>query len=224
MSEQVLGVPRSVLDDTGSFQGFTLMHPRYESLFRAENQEFRPRDEVEEDPTFKQLIPYIIFKRGHLIMSYYRSKLNGETRLRGNRSIGIGGHINPEDDQEHKYPELLNRPDYLSDVYVNGMLREIDEELKFNVQPPEYYSRIAGLINDDSNDVGKVHLGVVHLVFLDRGTNMVPKEENIRDINWYRGDAYTKPEALAEFESWSQILLPHHLTWRQQPTRAKQLD
>jgi len=154
MEEQVLVVPTPIFHALGYFQGFCTDIDRYrEVLLDVNNVQFRPRSEVEMDPGFKQLIPYMIFchtdSSGNVrIFQYVRGKGMGESRLHQKRSIGIGGHIAAEDKGERS-----------NDVYREGMLRELHEEV---VLKTAFTEQCVGLINDDSTEVGSVHLGIVH--------------------------------------------------------------
>jgi predicted NUDIX family phosphoesterase len=166
-TEQVLVVPTALFHDLGRFQGFraegveryltTLLDPAYIS--------YRPRVEVEEDPSFKQLIPYCVLRCDGKIFHYTRGKAGGDGRLRSKRSIGVGGHISREDDTNS------------SDPYREGLRRELQEEVAID---SPWKERCIGLINDDETDVGRVHLGVVHI--LDLETPQVrPLEESMRE-------------------------------------------
>jgi predicted NUDIX family phosphoesterase len=209
IKEEVLGVPRDVLNSCGYFEGFAKMTPAYEPLFAAENQAFMLREPAEKDPSFKQLIPYIVVVRNSLVLNYFRGKGQGEARLRGKRSLGIGGHINPCDLTDAVIGVLKDRPSYLDDKYVRGMLRELHEELKFPTHLPEIWDApIVGLINEDQTEVGKVHLGVVHLLKLDFGQKVQAREEDILDLSWTNAEVLMQDEEFEQFERWSQICLP----------------
>ncbi len=192
--EQVLVVRREALEQTGMFQGLAFdVTARLERLFAPGTARFMPRDRAEQDPNFKQLIPYVILRCGDRTLSYVRGKRAGETRLVGNRSIGIGGHINPID-------EMALFGD-LRETYLNAVQREVDEEIHVKTN---YSDRIAALINDDSNDVGSVHLGVVHIWTLD-SDQIEKREQMITQMGFMTTD-----ELLAvrdTMETWSQLCL-----------------
>src|SRR5207253_2777708 len=111
---------------------------------------FRPRSEVEDDPGFKQIIPYVIFRAGDWVFCYTRGKSQGEVRLHRLRSLGVGGHVAEADAGGRA----------TLDAYEMALRRELEEEVAIQ---SEGSIRRVGLINDDSNPVGQVHLGVVHL-------------------------------------------------------------
>ena len=196
-TEHVLVVPTDLLHQLGYFQGFTSDVGRYfDELLSPENISYRPRQEMEQDPSFKQLIPYVIFQSvgsdGVVsIFQYTRGKGQGETRLHAKKSIGIGGHICSEDQAS----ELDLNP------YEEGMRRELVEEVQ--IASP-YRDRLVGLINDDETEVGRVHLGIVHIFEMDEPA-LSPNEAEIVDAEF-------RPvtQLLAEidgFESWSKICL-----------------
>lgn len=194
VEEQILVVPTRLFHELGHFQGFSTEADRYlPTLLARENTEFRPRPAMEEDPSFKQLIPYVLLMhrdaQGEPWLFYYRrGQGQGEARLRKKRSIGIGGHISLCDVES-------NNP------YEAGMRRELEEEIRIET---EYQDRRLGLINDDLTEVGKVHLGVVHLFEL-KEPNVKPNELDIAECGFA-----TLRELLSqreEFETWSQICL-----------------
>lgn len=191
--ENILCVPRRVLDGLGSFEGLSMDVDRYvPALLDPANNLFLPRPAAEEDPTHKQIIPYLVIRCGDRYLHYVRGKSGGEARLHAKGSIGIGGHINDGDTHAaHFDPAAYNR----------AVERELNEEL---VIPAGYRQKVAALINDDSTEVGRVHLGVVHLIDVD-STAIEPREDAIRDIEFLTaGELEARRERL---EVWSQILL-----------------
>jgi predicted NUDIX family phosphoesterase len=193
--EKVLVVRRSLLDQLGTFQGFQRDAQRYLDLFlRRENNFFEPRSTAETDPSLKQIIPYAVFTHGGRILRYVRGGKSGEKRLVAKASIGIGGHINDGDEGLFAFNE---------DAYRIAVEREIAEELRLG---GGFTDRVAGLINDDSNEVGQVHLGVVHVVELE-SPDVKPGEAAIAQLEFVTPD-----ELLAgreSLETWSQIVLDH---------------
>lgn len=191
--EKILVVKRSLFDNLGAFQGSNGDVNHYlPSLLNSENTFFIDREAAEEDPSHKQLIPYCLFKFEDKILHYLRGKSGGEARLHAKGSIGVGGHINPIDENIENGEK----------TYRAGVEREIEEEL--NIQG-EYSDKIIGLINDDSNEVGKVHLGVVHLVTLT-SDQISSNEDCLMDaqlvpISELRGEKHDS------LESWSQMAL-----------------
>jgi len=212
--EEVLCVPTEVFRRCGHFEGFMPLCTNYTPLFNGNLQEFRPRNCIEDDPEFKQLIPYVLVERGGQILSYYRGKGSGESRLRGKRAVGIGGHINPCDMLDTELGSLTNAPEnWMSGMYVRGMLRELTEELRFVPRPPLWDIDLLGLINEDKTPVGKVHLGVVHVLHLPFGVQCAAAEDDIMELDWHTWPALqtlSRGEAGSDmFELWSQICLEH---------------
>src|SRR5271170_7153842 len=151
--ELVLVIPTKVLHDAGLFQGLNRDVEHYlPRLLDPRHFTFLPRSRAEDDPSFKQLIPYVVMKHGGQVFHYKRGQGAGEKRLRALRSIGIGGHINPIDHATGEHP------------YRQGMLRELAEEV---ILATAYHETCLGFINDDSTPVGQVHLGIVHLFELE---------------------------------------------------------
>jgi predicted NUDIX family phosphoesterase len=191
-SERVLVVPSAELDRLGRFQGFSDQADRYLSaLLVPEHAQFRPRSEVEDDPSFKQIIPYVVFRCGGAVFCYTRGKSQGETRLHRLRSLGVGGHV-AESDAEGR-PTL--------DAYEKAMRRELDEEV--SVGSDGRIKRV-GLINDDSTPVGQVHLGVVHVYDLEEPA-VAPREEGLAEAEFVALAAVLGQRE--RFETWSQICI-----------------
>ena len=156
--EQVLVVERSVIEQVGMFQGLMYDVDRYlHRLFQPGVPRFLPRTQAEADPNYKQLIPYVLIACDGRYLTYVRGKRAGETRLVGHRSIGIGGHINPGDDMP------LFSSDF-RDAYMSAVHREVTEEITVEAS---HKDRVIALLNDDSTEVGRVHLGIVHCWTLD---------------------------------------------------------
>jgi predicted NUDIX family phosphoesterase len=190
--ENVLVIKRSLFDELGSFQGLNFEPEKYLSavLLRGNNL-FLPRDQAEQDPDYKQIIPYVILAFEGKILYYVRGKRAGEQRLVAKGSIGIGGHLNDADagglfslDEEH---------------YNRVVEREVHEEIHLLSKSR---NRIVALLNDDSTEVGRVHLGIVH-VFKLVEPKVGKREAMITNLAFL-----TKAELMARresLESWSQI-------------------
>lgn len=192
LAERVLIVPSAEFDRLGRFQGFRAEADRYLSALLAPGlATFRPRSEVEDDPSWKQIIPYVVFRCEGSVFCYTRGGGGGEARLRRRRSLGVGGHV-AEADADGRGT---------LDAYEMALLRELDEEVV--VASPGTLRRV-GLINDDSSPVGRVHLGVVHVYELDR-PEVTPREADLIDA------AFLPVGALRDdwtaFETWSRICI-----------------
>jgi predicted NUDIX family phosphoesterase len=195
--EQILVIPTELFRRLGYFQGFSSDVDRYlAELFSPRHISYRPRPAMERDPSFKQLIPYVIFRhRDHrgreTVFQYTRGAGQGEGRLHRKRSVGIGGHISAVDAGS----------DGNGNPYEEGMRRELEEEVA--IETP-YTARCVGLINDDQTEVGQVHLGVVHLFDVEQPA-VCPRETEIIECGFRSVE-----EILADmtgFETWSQICM-----------------
>ena len=194
--ERVLVIPAAKLEALGHFQGFTPDVKRYlPALLEGDDLAYRPRGAMEADPSFKQLIPYVVFRhrtgRGVELFQYTRGGGQGEARLHAKRSSGVGGHISSDDADQ----------DTAHDTYRVGMLRELTEEVRIGAK---YTEQCVGLINDDETDVGKVHLGVVHIYDVDSPT-VEPCEPDLLDAGFRPVEELTSE--VDKFETWSQIVL-----------------
>ncbi|MDR3182508.1 MAG: phosphoesterase [Planctomycetaceae bacterium] len=198
MEEHVLVVPTALFHELGSFQGFCSDAAKYRDvLLAAENVQFRPRSAAEKDPAFKQLIPYMIFvhtdSTGTVrLFQYVRGKGGGESRLLAKRSIGIGGHINSEDVSARTGEQS---------VYWAGLQRELNEEVVLNTS---FTQQCIGLINDDSTEVGSVHLGIVHR-FDVAEANVVSNEKELIESGFMPLSELRQHRG--QLESWSAFAL-----------------
>jgi predicted NUDIX family phosphoesterase len=162
-------------------------------LLDPQHTSYQPRARMEVDPSFKQLIPYVIFRHRdgqgrQSLFAYTRGKGQGEARLHAKRSIGVGGHISADDAAA-------------TSAYDEGMRRELAEEVLIDTP---FRSRLAGLINDDETEVGRVHLGVVHLFDVERPA-IQPREADIIEAGFRPIEQLLAD--LPRFETWSQICL-----------------
>ena len=191
-SERVLVVPASELDRLGRFQGFEADASRYlDVLLAPENTSFRPRSEVEDDPSLKQIIPYVVLRSQGGVFCYTRGGSQGEKRLHSLRSLGVGGHVDEAD--------AGGRCGF--EAYDTAMRRELEEEVDVRSAG---VLRLAGLINDDSTPVGSVHLGVVHIYDLDAPL-VEPREAGLADARFVP-IAELAP-ARDAFETWSRFCI-----------------
>jgi predicted NUDIX family phosphoesterase len=190
-NENVLVIRRELFDRLGSFQGLSFEPEKYLSaiLLRGNNF-FLPRAQAEQDPAYKQIIPYVLTVFQNTVLHYVRGKKAGEQRLIAKGSIGVGGHMNETD-------ESLFAMD--KQAYRAGVEREVNEEIKIDTP---FEDRIVALLNDDSTEVGSVHLGIVH-IFKLKEPKVQKREAMITGLTFV-----TKEELMAlrqSLESWSQI-------------------
>ena len=193
--EMILVVRRALFDQLGAFQGLNFHLDRYlPALLDRANNFFTARPAAESDPSLKQIIPYVLLVHGNCVLHYVRGKKAGEQRLVAKGSIGIGGHMNDHDEGLF----ALDR-----DAYNAGVQREVGEELRLDAR---YTNHVVALLNDDSNDVGRVHLGVVH-VFRLESDDVQKGEAMITDLQFLdREQLRARREAM---ESWSQFCFDH---------------
>ncbi len=191
--ENILVVRRSLFDELGDFQGLNFFPEKYlPALLSRGNNFFISRAAAENDPSYKQIIPYALLVHGDTILHYVRGKKAGEQRLVAKGSIGIGGHMNDTDESLFAFDET---------AYRAGVEREVNEELK--IESP-FHDRIAALLNDDTTEVGRVHLGIVH-VFRLAEPKVQKRESMITNLSFL---TETQLRARREqLETWSQICL-----------------
>ncbi len=186
-TEQVLVVRREEIFPDGAWHGFVTENlDRYRSVIR-ERHLFKPRAEVEDDPNFQQIIPYVVFRHRDRYFLTHRLRASSEKRLRKQYSLGVGGHINPGDLQS-------------GDPILDGLKREWEEEVAYE---GTFEANLIGLLNDESAPVSKVHLGVVFVV--DGDTPNIA----IRETKKLGGELLTLDEMRSlylQMESWSQIV------------------
>jgi len=209
--EMVIAVARSAVFPDGTFQGFCRDLPS--AVWRSLSRGYRliPRSRAETDPSFKQLIPYVVVKGESGYFLYRRLSTGAESRLRGRYSIGVGGHLVESDLAGRPGKSFLAWPggDHLPleggllSALVAGLERELQEEMEF---PGGLYPvRFLGLVNDETVPVARVHLGLVFQVDVgDRIPLVAEAESHIID-----GRFAAAPEVMnnwVELESWSQIV------------------
>jgi predicted NUDIX family phosphoesterase len=191
--ENILVIKRSLFDQLGTFQGLEFEPDKYlKAILSRGNNFFLQRAQAEKDPSHKQIIPYVLVAHGDQVLFYVRGKKAGEQRLVAKGSIGIGGHMNETDESLFALDEA---------AYRAGVEREVGEEIAINTQ---FEDRIVALLNDDSTEVGQVHLGIVH-VFKLAEPKVEKREAMITNLTFLEKD-----ELIARrdsLETWSQICL-----------------
>jgi predicted NUDIX family phosphoesterase len=189
MDEQILVVPRGDLFWNGAFRGVSA-DGLEEYLARIRRSSiFRRRGDVEDDPSLKQIIPYLVVRSGDRYMLIRRTRAGNEQRLHDLYSIGVGGHIAKED------------VDGADDVITAGLRRELEEELTID---GEWSARPVGVLNDDANAVGQVHFGLVHLVEVPSGLVAIKETER---LSGRLAPAHEIRAVYAQMETWSQLVL-----------------
>ena len=191
--ENVLVIKRALFDELGAFQGLNFEPRKYlDSILSRGNNFFLPRAQAEKDPGHKQIIPYVLLACDQKVLFYIRGKRAGEQRLVAKGSIGIGGHMNEDDESLFALDEA---------AYRAGVEREVAEEIAIKTK---FEDRIVALLNDDSTEVGRVHLGVVHVFKLPEA-NVEKREAMITSLAFlHKNELLARRDSL---ETWSQICL-----------------
>jgi predicted NUDIX family phosphoesterase len=180
--ELVYVVPRADVPDAAGWHG--LRTDGLDAFVAAleRSGRYEPRDRMERDPAFKQVIPYLVLRDGPRYFLMQRTAAGRDERLHGHYSIGVGGHLNPGDGG-----------------VLGGLRREWAEELVADFKP-EF--RLVALLNDDTTDVGSVHLGAVYLADADG------RPVAIRETDKLSG-SFVEPAAVAavadRLETWSRL-------------------
>ena len=189
MTEQVLVLPRDRVPGGCDFSGLRRTDAAALAELRTavgEHARFLDRPVAEESPEWKQLIPYVVVRDADRVFLMERTDAGGDPRLHRKASIGLGGHLNPVDEGE--------------DPLTVGLEREWAEELSAEWEPR---FELVGLLNDDSNPVGSVHLGVVFVVEADG------RPVAVRETEKLRGRFVVPQEVVAAWdrlETWSQLV------------------
>jgi predicted NUDIX family phosphoesterase len=192
--ERVLVLPRKLVPGGCDFTGvrpadgetFANLHAAV-----AAHGHFLDRPFAEQNPAFKQLIPYVVVRDRARTFLMERTDAGGDPRLHRKASIGVGGHLNPVDEGE--------------DPLTDGLRREWAEELLTDWEPR---FELVGLLNDDSNAVGSVHLGVVFTVETDG------RPVEVREQDKLTGRMVDPAEVRAAWdrmETWSRLVAEHLL-------------
>ena len=189
MTERVLVLPRGEVPGGCDFRG---MRPADDATLAAlrsavaTHGRYLDRPFAEDDPGHKQLIPYVVVRDGDRVFLMERTDAGGDRRLHGKASIGVGGHLNPVDEGE--------------DALMAGLRREWTEEIDADWTPA---FRLVGMLNDDSNPVGAVHLGVVFAVDASGRSVEVREREKL-------SGAFVAPDKVRgvwqRLETWSQLV------------------
>lgn len=193
--DYVMVFPAPLLSELAPFQGLCFKAESYvEHILTERRYLFKMRSEAENDPRHKQLIPYLILNQNGKVLSYRRGKLTSERRLMYRRSIGIGGHV------------LASDPTMFATVHREALLREIGQEFEIagRCRP-----RLVAVLNDDSNQVGRVHFGLVYVGALESRSQKAarPKEKSITQVRFLSVSDLKKN--IDEYENWSVVCIRH---------------
>ena len=190
MTERVLVLPRDGVPGGTDFHGLRLVDGSELGALRyavAAHGRYLERAAAEDDPSHKQLIPYVVVRDGESVFLMHRTDAGGDARLHGKASVGVGGHLNPVDEGE--------------DPLMAGLRREWAEELEADWEPT---FELVGMLNDETNPVGAVHLGVVFSVEAEGRPVAVREREKLTG-------AFARAEDLSasweRMETWSCLVL-----------------
>jgi predicted NUDIX family phosphoesterase len=181
--ERVYVVPRSAVPDAGAWHGLRTHDLAAFVAAMERDGRYEPRSLMEEDPSFKQIIPYLVLRDGSRYFLMRRTSAGGDVRLHGRYSIGVGGHLNPGDGG-----------------LLGGLAREWAEELVADFVPD---FRLVALLNDDTTAVGAVHLGAVYVA------DAAARSVSIRETDKLTG-SFAEPDEVAavkdRLETWSALV------------------
>ena len=184
--ELVLVVPRASLMGDPGWLGVTTDGLEAFEAIVARDGEFRPRPEAEADRAWKQVIPYLVLRDGPRYFLMKRTKAGADARLHDRYSIGVGGHLNPGD----------------GDV-AGGLRREWREEVDAEFEPQ---FRLIGLLNDDTTEVGSVHVGAVYVADAAGQPVAIRETEKLTGAFAEPGDVAA---VLDRMETWSALVFEH---------------
>lgn len=213
-NENILAIPRSTFDANGIFQGFLSLEGRSDvgdylgtgangetpsAIFIDRNVADGNGKDSFGDPSFKQIIPYCVILCGPNVFTYTRSRSSAEDRLHDKLSIGIGGHVNDKDDVEPFWS------------YLKGVIRELKEEIGLEVNHDAAQKTLHGLINNDEDEVGRLHLGLVHIINVtEQGAAMILKNCEKTEIDSPRfvsiNELGKNAGLYTQLERWSQFV------------------
>jgi predicted NUDIX family phosphoesterase len=188
MPERVLVLPRDAVPGGCDFWGVREADAGALAVLRhavATHGRYLDRPLAEDDPSHKQLIPYVVVRDGSQVFLMERTDAGGDARLHGKATIGVGGHLDPVDEGE--------------DALMAGLRREWVEELEADWEPQ---FKLVGLLNDDSNPVGAVHLGVVFTVEADGRAVAVREHDKLAG---HFAERSRVAETWDRLETWSQL-------------------
>ncbi len=181
--EQVYVVPRSAVVDEAGWHGIRTEDLEAFVAALERDGRYESRALMETDPSFKQVIPYLVLRDGVRYFLMRRTTAGGDPRLHDRYSIGVGGHLNPGDGG-----------------LLGGLRREWTEELAADFVPA---FRLVALLNDDTTEVGAVHLGAVYVA------DVAGRPVAVRETEKLTG-SFVEPDGVAavadRLETWSRII------------------
>ncbi|QPK90712.1 hypothetical protein IEN91_09785 [Bacillus velezensis] len=198
MDEIILAAPRSDVfqNEMLTFQGVNSEDERIIKIMAQIEAHFFEirRGDAEEDPRFKQPIPYVVIRRDDEVFVYERLAGGGESRLHNKLSLGFGGHMNP-----------MEGAATFSEVLKQNTDRELAEELYIREEDKQNIVTL-GLINDDENDVGKVHIGILSALQLAPAAQVKVKEKDQIAGRWMKLSELKEENVYQRLEAWSRFV------------------
>ncbi|WJZ23534.1 nudix hydrolase [Listeria phage LIS04] len=205
--EKILVAPRSVVFENESitFQGVTRneedisriiknVAKSFTVMRRGNSQDTTPEDNnAEVNTSYKQPIPYAVIQCGSEVFTYRRLSGGGESRLHDKLSIGVGGHMN----------ELVSEGSSFSEEISENLKRELEEELVIDLSTATITP--IGIINDDSDDVSVVHLGILYTIEVPSPAEVDVREKDQLEGTWYSIEELKSKSIYDRLESWSKI-------------------
>jgi predicted NUDIX family phosphoesterase len=184
MSEQVMVVETAALTPLFKSRTFDLIRDDAAAMLDliAARHFFVPRPDAEAEPKWRQIIPYVVVMHGDDVFTLRRLRKQTEARLHDKVSIGIGGHINPGHD------------------LLAGLQKELDEEIAID---DPYALEFAGILNDESTEVSRVHLGAVYILRASSANVRVRETEKMTGSFVVRSELAAMRDAM---ETWSQVV------------------
>jgi predicted NUDIX family phosphoesterase len=196
MDEIILVAPRSEVfeNETLIFQGIEAFEDTVDKITEnlAITYSTMRRGDAEDDPTYKQPIPYAVLKKGDEVFAYRRLSGGGEARLHNQISLGVGGHVNAIDGLS------------FGEIIKENLKRELEEELYIGQE--DFNVNVIGLINDDENEVGKVHIGLLAVIELNGDTEVSVRETDQLEGFWLHLDELQYQDIYNSLESWSKFV------------------
>ncbi|GGE75625.1 NUDIX domain-containing protein [Priestia taiwanensis] len=196
MDEMIIVAKREAVfhGEALAFQGVETTKEKVTEIVEAisSTYEVMRRGDAEENPLYKQPIPYAVMRKGEEVFMYRRLAGGGETRLHDKLSIGVGGHMND-----------ISDADTFQDVLMENLRRELEEELMIEASSQDI--NFIGLINDDANEVGRVHIGLLVIIELPEDAVVEVREKDQLEGKWVTVNELVNPDVYEKLESWSQI-------------------
>jgi len=192
--EQILVIKSEILFRDGKWQGLKTDNLNYYVDLIKKNCEFKRRGDMENDPSWQQIIPYIVFNYNDKYFLYHYLKHAGEQRLLNDYIIGVGGHINKDDVRMGE------------DILDAGRDREWDEEVEYK---GKIEKKLIGILNDDRRPVESVHLG---LVYLFKGDS---QDIKVKETDKMEGEMFDLKELgkkIPGTEGWAPIIYDEYLS------------